>query len=622
VLVDFGLAVEPRRGNADESSHRVAGTRGFIAPEQCDRGIVDERSDVYSLGMTLRLAIEQLGSKPPAWLTRMMAEETHEEPARRCPDMRAFVGRLQRRRRWGRSVALGGVAVTLAGAGLHAPSPGDPCESASERAARLVSADTRRQIRAAFSRTDQPYAPKIADTTLAELDRYAAEWGAIGAEQCARARVGTGPPAQEAAARQACLDRREAALRDVTAWLDSVEASNLERSLDAVWGLPPVESCRGAVTLDEEVHSEAQRAVDKARLALASWDLDAVAQQVEESRRLLGPTPDPRIEVEGDLISTAAAMTRGDQQAVTRHATAALTSALEADLPRSAAMAASWLARGALRRSQKTEGDAWITVGDGLMERAAPGPAHRARYLHNLGAALASAGELDRATARLHQALAACESAYGPTARCARIQSALGAAYTMQGDEVTAWPMISNARATLAEALGFAHPAHLLAAHSTCTAALALDDPSYAQRLGREALAATDDPRWRALFLGLLGEARQRVDDPAGAVARLQEAWELSEVLPPSARAMLGVKLADAYTATDDPRAGQVLRTASEVDTPEGDYAALHYGIWLADRGGSPDADDLIERGLAGLHPLSPSERKRARNALERLTTD
>ena len=99
-------------------------------------------------------------------------------------------------------------------------------------------------------------------------------------------------------------------------------------------------------------------------------------------------------------------------------------------------------------------------------------------------------------------------------------------------------------------------------------------------------------------------------------MTHLRDAWESSEVLSPSARAMVTVKLAEAYEATDDPRAGDLLRTASLATTPEGDYAALRLGIWLADRGGAPEVNALIKRGLAGLYPLSERERQQAEHAL------
>jgi serine/threonine protein kinase len=65
VLVDFGIAKrrnEVREGDVLTSAREVIGTPAYLAPEQLEHGLADERSDVWSLGCVL---YEMLAGVPP-----------------------------------------------------------------------------------------------------------------------------------------------------------------------------------------------------------------------------------------------------------------------------------------------------------------------------------------------------------------------------------------------------------------------------------------------------------------------------------------------------------------------------------------------------------------------------
>src|SRR4029079_7505720 len=53
-LTDFGIA--RALGTTAPGTHLSGGTPGFVAPES-DAGLVDHRSDIYSLGITLHTAL-------------------------------------------------------------------------------------------------------------------------------------------------------------------------------------------------------------------------------------------------------------------------------------------------------------------------------------------------------------------------------------------------------------------------------------------------------------------------------------------------------------------------------------------------------------------------------------
>jgi serine/threonine-protein kinase len=111
-LVDFGIA-KLRGGGASRTQAGVlVGTPEYMAPEQCDDGTIDARTDVYALGVmafelftgllpftsrsTTQLLLAHLGKPPPrpssiapmdAGLEAAILKALEKEPARRFQDM-------------------------------------------------------------------------------------------------------------------------------------------------------------------------------------------------------------------------------------------------------------------------------------------------------------------------------------------------------------------------------------------------------------------------------------------------------------------------------------------------------------------------------------------------------
>ncbi len=83
LVLDWGIAAERERAGA-----APAGTPGYMAPEQ-ERGgaqAADPRSDVWSLGATLRFVLERLGDgAAPRPLASIVARATAADPAARYP---------------------------------------------------------------------------------------------------------------------------------------------------------------------------------------------------------------------------------------------------------------------------------------------------------------------------------------------------------------------------------------------------------------------------------------------------------------------------------------------------------------------------------------------------------
>lgn len=111
-LMDFGI-MHPMGARA---SHRVWGTPMYMAPEWRDRGVVDARSDLYSLGCLL---FELLTGKPPFTgpaMEVLLAHASKPAPAAGVSDrIDAFVARLLAKRPEDRPQSAGDVVVAIDG---------------------------------------------------------------------------------------------------------------------------------------------------------------------------------------------------------------------------------------------------------------------------------------------------------------------------------------------------------------------------------------------------------------------------------------------------------------------------------------------------------------------------
>jgi hypothetical protein len=157
IVADFGVAVP-----VDAADHAIAGTRGFMAPEQAAGGPVDDRADVYALGILARELVADgtgdgavatapggaIASPPevavagadPA-LATFIARCTTEDPAAR-PPLAIALALLERprRRRRGAIAAIAVVVVAVAGVlavgALREPAPAGAAGTAAPAPAR------------------------------------------------------------------------------------------------------------------------------------------------------------------------------------------------------------------------------------------------------------------------------------------------------------------------------------------------------------------------------------------------------------------------------------------------------------------------------------------------------
>jgi serine/threonine-protein kinase len=94
-ILDFGVAQESPRQDAPAPREKVVGSRRYMCPEQAMNGAVDERGDLYSLGVILH---EMLVGKQPRGTAALDIPVSMDMPfAVRAPRPVEALGQLVRR---------------------------------------------------------------------------------------------------------------------------------------------------------------------------------------------------------------------------------------------------------------------------------------------------------------------------------------------------------------------------------------------------------------------------------------------------------------------------------------------------------------------------------------------
>jgi len=134
-LVDFGIAAMLDADERDEDQRRLLGTLRYMAPEQCRVGPVDERADLYALGVVMYESLTRrraTGKTISAVLTdevvppNMLLEEDQHLPHA----LENLVMRLLAKDPAGRPGSAVEVKRLLAGVNAPAPPPAPPEERA------------------------------------------------------------------------------------------------------------------------------------------------------------------------------------------------------------------------------------------------------------------------------------------------------------------------------------------------------------------------------------------------------------------------------------------------------------------------------------------------------------
>jgi tetratricopeptide (TPR) repeat protein len=224
---DFGLAREDDPELAKGSERLVAGTPGYMAPEQRVGDPVDARADQYAFAVSLQQAL-RTAPKVPRRVRTAIQRALAIDPDDRYPSMHELLADLRRalsnRRRWVAAIAAtalvsgGGAAAAMV---LAAPAA-DDCGTT------LVDQVWTRQL---------PFGGPAAATTSKIVDEWAASWKLGRSAAC---------KSDARAARLACLDRGLADLRAQLAMWSHGDPTTIEHAVTAAAALPAPDECAGS----------------------------------------------------------------------------------------------------------------------------------------------------------------------------------------------------------------------------------------------------------------------------------------------------------------------------------------------------------------------------------------
>ena len=253
----------------------LLGTPAYMAPEQLHGDEADTRSDQFSFCVAVwqclygvrpfagdsplailfaisegRFAEPPPGRAVPTWLRRVLERGLAAEPSERWSDMWALLDALtldpvQRRRPW----LLGGasliVAVVAAAAAivLEGPPPVGPCVQAGEELRELWSDPARARLAERFAASELIYAGETWTRVEAGLDRWAGDWVEARRSACEDSEIRHQQSAELLDLRMACLDHRRDRFAALVELFASADDTVVERAVEAVEALPPLEPC-------------------------------------------------------------------------------------------------------------------------------------------------------------------------------------------------------------------------------------------------------------------------------------------------------------------------------------------------------------------------------------------
>lgn len=266
--------VADRSGTPLTETGSLVGTPAYMAPEQFDGGLVDERSDQFAFCISLWEAlcgqrpfegesVPALSSnvasgtlrRPPAdarmtsVVQRVLERGLAPDPGERWPSMDALLRALEPRRstsaRW---LALGGVGVALAAGGvalLRAPSESEPspCVDGPAQLATAWTPERRADVERELSGFDSPTAASVASRVLTQLDAYAKTWRDAYDDACGAAMVERSQSLEVRDQRYRCLDERKRRLDALLHVLEDPTQRTFDNAATTTAGLPSIERC-------------------------------------------------------------------------------------------------------------------------------------------------------------------------------------------------------------------------------------------------------------------------------------------------------------------------------------------------------------------------------------------
>jgi serine/threonine protein kinase len=498
-------------GMLDESltqAGAILGTPGYMAPEQYENGQVGPGADQFAFcaalyqglygqrafagpdtrqvmlaSMTGRVRPPPPGTRVPGWLHRVVLRGLSPAREDRFPSMEALLAALQadpraRRRRQALAAAAGLLVVGAGSTGWFAlgadgrASADCRAEAASAVATRW-DAGRQAEVERAFLAVERPFARAAWQGVQGALGAYAGALEASHAEACLATRVRREASPRVLALREACLERRGAALGALADVLARADARVVENAVRATAELPPLAPCADVDWLVRQAEPpsapDAVRALAEARARLARARALHASGQFAEAAAEAAPAVEAArahafapLEAEALLQLGLAERRLNRNGPAAEHLEAAVWRGLEVREVEVPALAAAELLALLSPESaaRAEEARRWDALGRAVLAHE---PGGRPRALAALrsayGVVLMVQDRLEEAEAVQREALALAERAYGAGAwETADFAGRLGATLRKRGKSAEALALTERALALTEGALGPEHP--------------------------------------------------------------------------------------------------------------------------------------------------------------------
>jgi tetratricopeptide (TPR) repeat protein/predicted Ser/Thr protein kinase len=480
----------------------VVGTPAFIAPEQFDGAAADARSDQYSFavalygslygtlpfrgdGLNALIAAVRSGrvegppedSDVPRWLRAVVLRAMALDPAARFPGMTALLqaladdpaARRRRQARWAAAAAV--LALAVAGAWWGWSRSTRLCAGSADRLAGVWDATRRQSVERAFLASGAAFAPAVWTSVGRALDAYAGEWVAGRTEACEATRRRGEQSEDLMDRRMSCLDGRLEDLRALTELLAGADAKLVEKSVQAVYALPPIASCADRQALlarvPPPVDAAARSRVEQSRRKLARVRALRIAGRFAEGRTAaveLGPAIEaeayPPLRAEyllerGDLEQRLGEFSAGEE---TLHQ-ALWAAEAGRDYGLATEVAALAVTVVGIREARHAEGVRWANQGLALLAGLGGDERLEGIVRANLGTLYNEMGDSAGGERELTLALGLRERTQGANSpEVGRTLNNLGAVYYGRGDLQKGLEFYNRALAVKEATLGPEHP--------------------------------------------------------------------------------------------------------------------------------------------------------------------